>query len=254
MVASGKAAAAKKTGKKGGAYHAKRGQQSQLKPGISKFSRSRSFFVLPDKRKPNKAAPKPAPKAAKAPRWYPAENQKRDRSRSKFRTWDAVNHRWVHKKQKVTLRSSITPGTVLILLAGKFRGKRVVFLKQLESGLLLVTGPFVVNGVPIRRVNQAYVIATATKVALPKLDLGKYTDTYFKKDKKKAAKDNKPKTVFAEEGKQGKRRTLPDARKADQKAIDKPLLAELKKTGFLKAYLRTGWSLQKGQYPHRMKF
>lgn len=89
-----------------------------------------------------------------------------------------------NKQPKQTrLRQNITPGTVLILLAGRFRGRRVIFIKQLQSGLLLVTGPYKVNGVPLKRVNQAYVIPTSTKVPLDGVSADGITDEFFARSK-----------------------------------------------------------------------
>lgn len=85
-------------------------------------------------------------------------------------------------------RPSLQPGTVVILLAGRFRGKRVILLKHLSEGTLLITGPFKINGVPLRRVNARYVIATNTKVDLKGVDgktLEKISElNYFTKEKK----------------------------------------------------------------------
>lgn len=45
-----------------------------------------------------------------------------------------------------------------------------------------MTGPFKINGVPLRRVNQSYVIATSTKVDISGVNVEKFDDKYFTKE------------------------------------------------------------------------
>jgi len=183
---------------------------------------------------------KPAVKSAakKAPRYYPAEDVK----------GKLGNHHNTRKQTK--LRKSISAGTVVIMLAGHFKGKRVVVLKQLESGLLLVTGPYKLNGVPLRRVPQSYVIATTTQVDVSKVSIpAEVNDDLFKKPKKANKKDE---DGFYGDGK--KENTLDESRKALQKTVDTAVLSSIAATPLLKQYLSAKFCLKKGQKPHEMTF
>lgn len=99
--------------------------------------------------------------------WYPAEDEK------------ALYKRKRNTPKPTRGRKSITPGTVVILLSGVHRGRRAVVLKALASGNLLVTGPYAINGVPLKRVNPAYVIATSTRVPLDGV-AANVDETHFK--------------------------------------------------------------------------
>ena len=160
--------------------------------------------------------------------------------------------RKVKASSRITkLRKNITPGTVLICLGGRFRGRRVVFLKQLESGLLLVTGPYKVNGVPLKRVNQRFVISTSTKIKVDGIGADIKDDFFARSDKTAKSKKNKGgegKFFKAEEEKE----TISEVRKAAQKKVDPALEKAL--TPELKAYLKARFSLSGRHYPHEMKF
>jgi large subunit ribosomal protein L6e len=50
------------------------------------------------------------------------------------------------------------------------------------------------------------------------------------------------------------KKTIDEARVADQKAVDASLLAAVGKVENLKAYLGSYFSLSNGQFPHQLKF
>ncbi|XP_054813110.1 60S ribosomal protein L6-like [Prosopis cineraria] len=219
----------------------------ELVRGIGKYSRSKMYHkrglwaikaknggVFPR----HDPKPKPTAPAEKPPKFYPADDVKKP----------LVNK---HKPKPTKLRASITPGTVLILLAGRFMGKRVVFLKQLPSGLLLVTGPFKINGVPLRRVSQSYVIGTSTKVDISGVNVEKFDDKYFAKKAEK--KKKKGEGEFFEAEKEEKN-VIPQEKKDDQKVVDTELIKAIDGVPDLKAYLGARFSLKAGMKPHELVF
>jgi large subunit ribosomal protein L6e len=210
--------------------------------GRSKTYKRRGLFKVKEKnggKFPVHAKAAPAAEAkAKAPKFYPAEDAPKPLHKKKTRGGAAG------------VRASITPGTVLILLVGRFKGKRVVFLKQLPSGLLLVTGPYAVNGVPARRVNAAFVIATSTRVNVDGIATDAFTDAFFAKPAKDRSKSKSAEEFFAAPGAAAKE--LPAGYLAAQAALDAALKAKLNEetTG----YLNNLFTLRAGDKPHHMRF
>jgi len=219
----------------------------EIAAGVRKMGRKRSQratahhkFAVKGKGKEPVAKPasdRPAKRAAEMTKskFYPADDY-------------SVPLRSTRHAKPTKLRKSITPGTVGIVLAGRFRGRRVVILKQLSSGLLLVSGPLKINGVPLRRMNAAYIIATSTKVDVSKVDVTKIDDALFARVGESRTKQEK----FISENKTATPVTA--ERKAAQQAVDSALMAAIKPVAHLKAYLGAHFSLTNGQKPHLLKF
>nr|AHB12451.1 60S Ribosomal Protein L6 [Pantala flavescens] len=268
--AKGKVAAAKMTERDQLAAREKlkRGKPRNynLGNGVYRFSRAKMYHKKAIYKFIGKKTPKAIKPKKEAFKEKPIHGEKNGGTRkvlikkrkNYYPTADRIRKRPSKKlfsQHKHKLRKSITPGRVCIVLAGPHKGKRVVFLKQLKSGLLLVTGPFKVNACPLRRINQIHVIATST--VLPKVDSVKIpehiNDDYFKRIRQKRAKKEEG-DIFSTKKEAYK---PSDQRKQDQVAVDKQILSIIRthpEKKMLFSYLGSMFGLRSGHYPHKLKF
>ena len=146
------------------------------------------------------------------------------------------------------IAAPLTPGQVVIILSGRFRGRRVIFLKKLESNLLLVTGPYKYNGVPLKRVNAAYVLPTNTKLKLGEVAKN-VDDKFFNRVKIERKKEED----FFEDAKKKKDR-ITENRTKMQDEVGIAVKKAVDEVPMMKEYLRNRFALKNGDKPHLMKF
>ena len=187
------------------------------------------------------------------------ENRKKKAEENKGlkfkKNWYPVSNLKAHFKRKCKIpkkshiSAELTPGQVVIILSGRFRGRRVIFLKKLESGLLLVTGPYKYNGVPLKRVNAAYVLPTNTKINVDGKVAESINDKFFSRV---IIKREKEEDFFVEE--KAKKERITDERKKAQNDIDTVVKKAVDDVPMMKEYLRNRFALKDGDKPHLMKF
>jgi large subunit ribosomal protein L6e len=149
-----------------------------------------------------------------------------------------------------------------------------------RSFFLTSLGPYNLNGVPLRRVNQAYVIATSSSVDLSGVKVADtFNDAFFAKKAPAKGADGKfiktdakvcipalirccpsvssvamvhlvPQFVLMVL----QTKTVDKARVEATKALYKSLTAAVNKVPHLAQYLKTPFTLSKGQFPHALKF
>jgi len=129
-------------------------------------------------------------------------------------------------------------------------------LKQLsESGLVCCTGPFKLNGVPLRRFQPKKLIATSTKVDLTGVTVPEQVnDKLFAREI--IPKPKRSEQEFFNKAEKPKKKSLKDHVEFQklQIAVDEPLIKNVQKTEHMESYLKTIFGLTKGVYPHALKF
>ena len=109
-------------------------------------------------------------------------------------------------------------------------------------------GPYKYNGVPLKRVNGAYVLTTNTKLKLDAKVADSIKDDFFKKN---WIKYKRRKRFFC--WRKAKKERVTEERKKGQTTVDTEVKKVVDTIPMTKEYLRNRFALKSGDKPHLMK-
>ena len=235
-------------------------QEHSLKPGALKYSKREMYKVAAIRELMSK---RQIPGECRAIRLVERTNKKNGKKylmRLNPKKYPVPNLSMpktpIYKQAK--LRPSVTPGTIGICLRGNQRAKRVVFIKQIDSGLLLVCNPL--NQCAPRTINHKYFLATKTKLDVSGINVPEEMNhTYFhnkRAERKAYAKALKKSSILGGDKPVRKVKELTPEKLAINKKLEDQVTALIKghPDPMFRRYMKALFKLGPRDYPHRMQF
>ncbi|AEA38705.1 60S ribosomal protein L6B (nucleomorph) [Cryptomonas paramecium] len=134
------------------------------------------------------------------------------------------------KKEKIQKTENLT-GSIVIISFGKLRGKKAIILRTTKCQMFVISGPFSLNGISIRRIKPGHIITTRNRLDVDSVNTRIFDDEYFiflKKSRKRGNQDLKNR--------------LKMAHALREIHIDRYLLNQISTNLFLKAYLKAKYT------------
>eukprot|EP00477_Mikrocytos_mackini_P000576 GAHX01000615.1.p1 GENE.GAHX01000615.1~~GAHX01000615.1.p1 ORF type:complete len:184 (-),score=37.24 GAHX01000615.1:34-585(-) len=145
-------------------------------------------------------------------------------------------------------------GTIVILLDGKFAGKRAVLLSNRKNGNVLVAGPSSVNGVGLTFIESIKVLGTSVVLDISKVGFDfetiNFNDIRISREERRKNWHDSDREFMAEV----KNTVDTDKVKELNDKVNSVLVGEIKKQELLEEYLKDKFGLKAEDKFHAMKF
>ncbi|KAF7703781.1 60S ribosomal protein L6 [Cucumispora dikerogammari] len=129
-------------------------------------------------------------------------------------------------------RTDLEYGNIVVILEGEFVSKRAIFLGSNKFEAVVI-GPRCLNGVPLMKIDEKYLLKTSTVLKLNKMEIKE--------------------TTFISEKDFSERINFQEPSELEVK-LEEEILNEIKKIEFMKAYLSTDFDLKGLNKIEDMKF